>query len=67
MYDFIGQLIVIPLIYVVVSTVRGSVAVSKQGAQKFSQERIILRNPNELKVRREYRIKTSIGIAGFDN
>ena len=67
MYDLVGQLIVIPLIYVVVATVRGSVAVSKQGAQKFSQERIILRNPNELKVRREYRIKTSIGIAGFDN
>ena len=67
MYDFIGQLIVIPLIYVVVATVRGSVAVSKQAAHKCNQERINLRNPNELKVRREYRIKISIGFAGFDN
>ena len=67
MYDLIGQLIVIPLIYVVVATVRGSVAVSKQAAHKFSQERINLRNPNKLKFRREYRIKISIGFAGFDN
>ena len=53
--------------FVVVATVGGSVAVSKQAAHKCNQERINLRNPNELKVRRQKRIKISIGFAGFDN
>ena len=51
----------------VIATVRGIVPVSKQAARKFNQERINLRIPNELKFRTEYRIKISIGFAGFDN
>ena len=50
-----------------IATVRGIVPVSNQAVRKFNQERTNLRNPNELKFRREYHIKISIGFAGFDN
>jgi hypothetical protein len=51
----------------VVGEVRGSLAVSKQAAQKFDVQRFYLRKPNELEVRKQYQIEKSKWFAVLEN
>ena len=51
----------------VVADVREALAVSKQAAQKFDEERFNLRKLNELEVRKQYRIKISNRFAALEN
>jgi len=51
----------------VVAKVRERLAVGKQAAQKFDEERFNLRKLNELEVRKQYQIEISNRFAALEN
>jgi hypothetical protein len=51
----------------VVGEVRGSLAVSKQAAQRLDEERLNLRKLNELEVRKQYQIENSKRSTALEN
>jgi hypothetical protein len=51
----------------VVTKVRERLAASKQAAQTFGGERFTLRKPNELEVRKQYKIEITNMFAALDN
>jgi len=53
--------------YMVVAKVRGSLAVNKQGTQRFHGERFNLRKLNELEVRKEYQIEITNRFVALEN
>ena len=53
--------------YLMVAKFRAILAVNKQAAQKFDVERFSLRKLNELKVRKQYKIKISNRFAALEN
>jgi len=53
--------------YLLVVKVRERMAVSKQEAQKFDEERFNLRKLNELEVRKQYHIEITNGFAALEN
>ena len=53
--------------YLVVAKDRGRLAVSKQEAQKYDEERLNLRKLNELEVRKQYRIEITNRFASLEN
>jgi hypothetical protein len=53
--------------YLVVAIVRERLAVSKQAAQKFDEERFNLKKLSELEVRKQYQIKISSRFAALEN
>jgi len=51
----------------VVAKVRESLAVNKQGAQRFHEERFNLRKLNELEVRKQYQTEITNRFAALEN
>ena len=50
-----------------VAKVRGSLAVSKEAAEKFDGERFSLRKLNDLEVRKQYQIEMTNRFAALEN
>ena len=53
--------------YLVVAKVRERLAISKQAAQRYEEERFYLRKLNELEVSKQYQIKISNRFAALEN
>jgi hypothetical protein len=53
--------------YLVVAEVRESLAVSKQAAQKFDEERFNLRKLSELEIRKQYQFEITNRFAALEN